>query len=173
MGISLNFLQELVKVGVLKGGERIMDIGSSNLYHADIDGVKTFVKHFTGAVDSDSAFAAEMERGSFYDPVTGGTNGAWAGQLFEKSGFEYTSIDIADGYKTVCFNLNEDSIPENWYNAFDVVINCGTTEHIFNQLHAFRCIHEMTKPGGIMLHQVPVSGSTDHGFFIYTSRFFF
>jgi hypothetical protein len=55
-------------------------------------------------------------------------------------------------------------------DAFDLVINAGTTEHVSNQENAFRVIHDLTKRGGMMNHEVPAGGMIDHGFFSYQAE---
>lgn len=51
--------------------------------------------------------------------------------------------------------------------AFDLVLNTGTTEHVFDQRQAWESIHAATLPGGIMLHGIPLWGWLDHGFYNY------
>jgi SAM-dependent methyltransferase len=55
---------------------------------------------------------------------------------------------------------------------FDVVTNFGTTEHIANQLNAFKIIHDLTAPGGIMIHAVPAQGLVNHGLLKYNPKWF-
>jgi len=50
-------------------------------------------------------------------------------------------------------------------HSFDIVINSGTLEHIFNTCQAFQTIHDCCKVGGLMIHAVPVIGWLDHGFY--------
>ena len=69
-------------------------------------------------------------------------------------------------------DLNRDAVPEEMRGAFDLVINAGTTEHVSNQENAFRVIHHLTKPSGIMYHEIPAGGMIDHGFFSYQPKFF-
>lgn len=60
-----------------------------------------------------------------------------------------------------------------FWGRFDIVINCGTTEHVFNQAAVFETIHNFCQPGGLMLHGGPWRGWTDHGFYNYQPTFFF
>jgi hypothetical protein len=39
-------------------------------------------------------------------------------------------------------------------------------------MNAFKIIHELTRPGGYMIHDVPWEGLCTHGFFHYTPTFF-
>jgi len=47
---------------------------------------------------------------------------------------------------------------------YDVVINHGTAEHIFNVANVFRLMHDQCKSGGLMIHESPFTGWIDHGF---------
>ena len=69
-------------------------------------------------------------------------------------------------------DLNNDRVPEKLLGAFDLVINAGTTEHLANQENAFRVIHDLTRRGGLMYHEVPGGSCTDHGFVAYQPKFF-
>jgi len=69
-------------------------------------------------------------------------------------------------------DLNYDNVPEASSKAFDLVTNYGKTEHISNQLNAFKIIHDLTKPGGLMVHHVPAQGHLNHGLFNYNAKFF-
>ena len=51
------------------------------------------------------------------------------------------------------------------HGLFDVVIDGGTTEHIFHIGTALDTCHQLLKPGGIMLCFVAADGWFGHGFF--------
>ena len=155
----------------------MLDIGSSNLYGADADGVAAYVKCFRSVGQSSegdlAAFAKKIAKGSGYDPVKGGLNEAFAGEVLERCGIDYLSFDIASGYKTEIFDLNRQSLPKKYAKTFNAVLNVGTTEHVLNQYNSFEVIHDAAKVGGFIVHQLPVSGFTDHGYFVYTGWVFF
>lgn len=48
---------------------------------------------------------------------------------------------------------------------FDLVINHGTAEHIFNIGQVFKTMHDCCQPGGLMIHESPFTGWIDHGFY--------
>jgi hypothetical protein len=153
----------------------VLDIGSSNLYQAPPDQLQSFIAHYSpqhAAADT-TMLVDRLAAGSAYDPATGGANKSFVGELLEYCGINYLSFDIADGYKTEIFDLNRQKLPDRHREAFDVVINCGTTEHVLNQFNSFTIIHDATKVGGHIMHQLPVAGFTDHAYFVYTGRFFF
>lgn len=175
MGISFGFLEKLRAGGLLQVGSRVLDIGSSNLYDAQAGQLLDFVSHYAPMRSDAKAgiFAERLARGSAYDPATGGLNEAFAGELLNYCGINYLSFDIAAGYKTEIFDLNRQKLPNKYRSAFDVVINCGTTEHVLNQYNSFEVIHDAARVGGHIVHSLPVAGFTDHAYFVYTGRMFF
>jgi SAM-dependent methyltransferase len=87
-------------------------------------------------------------------------------------GFDYAAIDIDGSPGSIALDLNYDRVPASAAEKYDLVTNFGTTEHVANQLNAFKIIHDLTKPGGIMLHQLPAQGMLNHGLINYNLKFF-
>jgi hypothetical protein len=92
--------------------------------------------------------------------------------LWRELGLSYTAIDIAGGAETISLDLNYDETPQDMIGKFNLVTNFGTTEHVANQLNAFKIIHELTATGGIMWHNVPTQGMQNHGLVNYNPKFF-
>lgn len=176
MGITMGLMKQLRQRNVLnRSGLKVLDIGSSNLYQATAQEITDYVTAF-GGKESPAAlqeFSDRLARGSAYDPVKGGINESFAGELIERCGMSYLSMDIAKGYKTEVFDLNHEDLPPQHQGAYDVVMNIGTTEHVFNQYNSFKVAHEAAHVGSYMVHQLPASGYTDHGYYMYAGRFFF
>ena len=63
------------------------------------------------------------------------------------------------------FDLNNDNPPSHLLARFGAIFNGGTIEHIFNIPHALTAITRMLRPGGIIIHVVPVHNWIDHGFY--------
>ncbi len=175
MGVNWAYVLKMEELGLFaQPGGALLDMGSSNLYSADAEGVAGFVRRHAANPGPDlDGFAARIAHGSGYDPVRGGLNEAFFGEVVERAGFRYQAVDIADGYRTRIVDLNNTLLPADMVGAFDSVINFGTTEHILNQMNCFLAIHQATKVGGLMWHQLPAVGYLDHGYFTYTGRFFF
>lgn len=57
--------------------------------------------------------------------------------------------------------------------AFDVVMNHGTAEHIFNIAQVFASMHTACKVGGLMIHDSPFTGWLDHGFYCLQPTLFY
>ena len=174
MALSFELIKVLEAYGIFRPGTSLLDVGTSNLYGAAYEDVIQFFERHKCVVNDDASdFAKAVAKGSGRSETGAALNEAWLGQLVEGIGMHYDSLDVAVGYKTRLTDLNRHTLPDDMLNRFDVVINCGTTEHILNQYNAFLCVHQATKTGGLMIHQVPSTGHTDHGYFTYTSRFFF
>jgi len=95
-----------------------------------------------------------------------------ARDLWAWLGFEYASIDIDGSPGSIPLDLNFDAVPSRHRGRYQVVTNFGTTEHVANQLNAFKIIHDLTAVGGVMLHNLPAQGMMNHGLVNYNPKFF-
>jgi hypothetical protein len=175
MGISLQELRHVLAYPRLKQRPLIvLDVGSQNLHGATPAEITGFVRKYCSRVNGADLrkYAEALSLGAKVHPVLGGMNGAWLGELLERVGIKYVAIDIFSGYQTKIFDLNNETLAEPHVGAYDLVLNCGTTEHVLNQINSFRVIHEATKVGGLMYHSLPMTGFLDHGYFNYNPRLF-
>ena len=86
---------------------------------------------------------------------------------------DYSSIDINGAYESYNFDLNLNIKEDyNFDKKFDLVINNGTSEHIFNQSNFFLNFHNLTQVNGLMLNIVPFIDWINHGFYNYNPIFF-
>lgn len=101
---------------------------------------------------------------------------------FENLGMTHTSVDLNGEDGALPLDLR---CPEMFYDfrcKYDILTNLGTTEHvepIEKQYECFSIIHDVVKPGGIMIHMVPDleelenSGAwKDHCSIYYRKEFF-
>ena len=173
MAVSWSFLEILDRHGLLGRGRALLDIGTSNLYGADSASVTKLFREHGGAMTKErESFVEKLVEGSINTDGQNALNQSWLGQAIEAIGMEYDSLDIAIGYKTRVVDLNRETLPANMAARFDLVVQSGTTEQILNQYNAFRASQDATKPGGHIVHPVPATGPTDHGYYCDTSRFF-
>lgn len=176
MAISLDNILLLDTLGIFQKEKlNIVDIGSSNLQWAKAEKLIPLIRKYNREIDDGKleSVARRLEAGSGYSPETGGGNQAWAGEVFELCGMHYTAFDISEMYKVRLFDLNSQNVTRAECGSADVVLNFGTTEHVFNQLNAFTVIHDLCSKDGFIVHLLPCSGYCDHGFFQYTGRFFY
>ncbi len=93
---------------------------------------------------------------------------------FTSIGFnDYKSIDINGAYGSLQFDLNKNILETyNFNQKYDLVINNGTGEHVFNQYSLFLNFHNLTKVNGIMLNILPFIDWINHGFYNFNPIFF-
>lgn len=84
----------------------------------------------------------------------------------------YLAIDIDGSPQSLPLDLNFDEVPRKHRGRYQLVMNCGTTEHVGNQNQAMKVIHDLTAVGGVMIHTVPMQGFSNHGLINYTPKFF-
>ncbi len=83
---------------------------------------------------------------------------------------EYSAIDPGSPGSRYQFDLNQ---PVPLAQTFELLLNFGTAEHVFNVFQFFKTAHDLTAVGGIMMHSSPFTGWLDHGFFNFQPTFFF
>jgi SAM-dependent methyltransferase len=87
--------------------------------------------------------------------------------------FDFRSYNAIDLLPPNDYRLQQDlNLPFDLGKRFDVCINNGTTEHVFNQANCYKAIHDHTAPGGVMIHWTPCLGWVDHGLFNVQPGFF-
>ncbi len=90
--------------------------------------------------------------------------------FFSALGFDTVhSCDISDcDNSTFALDLNQ-AVPEELWNTYDVIIDCGTIEHVFNFPQVLKNIHNMLKTGGrIIFMSTPTNNYVDHGYYMYS-----
>lgn len=101
------------------------------------------------------------------------------GNLFCIAKAAYRVLFDPESITAVDINGTEDALRQDLNvglklpQQYDVVINNGTAEHVFNVAQVFRSIHDATRIGGVMIHDAPMSGWLDHGFFCLQPTLFF
>src|ERR1700722_18377169 len=87
-------------------------------------------------------------------------------------GCSYASVDIDGSPGAIPLDLNSASVPPALVGKHQLVTNFGTTEHVANQLNAFKIVHDLTASGGVMMHTLPTQGAFNHGLVNYNPKFF-
>ena len=99
----------------------------------------------------------------------------WTGaarDLYEHLGMTYACIDVDARFGSLTLDMNFDEVPQPHRNRYDLTTNHGTSEHILNQYNVFKMMHDLTSPGGLILHAVPFTVHLEHGFFNYDVDFY-
>jgi len=128
-----------------------------------------FLREFAPSLNENarSNYAADFGERSIVKP---GIPTLYLSEVLEPTFIGYHSLDICPGKDTEIFDLNLETLPRRLRLAFDIVLNCGTTEHVLNQLNAFTVIHDAMKVGAIVYHHIPATAWFDHGYFCYHPR---
>jgi hypothetical protein len=172
MGIGMQDVEYLSARGCLDDpGTRVLDIGSQCVLSATKEAILSFVAKHGAKIDR-QALDKEAERVAYFSTPRPGERTSYLSELLAVTPIAYRSYDVCMALETTIFDLNRDTVPPADQKQFDVVLNCGTTEHVVNQLNCFRVMHDATKVGGWMLHQLPASGYAGHGYFCYHELFF-
>ena len=91
----------------------------------------------------------------------------------ETVGLDHTSFDINGKFGSLIVDLCTRIEDPDYVDAFDIVTNFGTTEHVTSQYECFENIHRLCKTDGIMMHSVPPPGEwPGHGRYYYPLEFF-
>jgi hypothetical protein len=173
MAIGWIYLKYLNSKGVFsKRDTKILDIGCQNLFSIPEDeGLSFALEHRD--VDSEEQLSAAIRQLSARSTWPKGIGDpVYFFEFAALCGLDYLAYDIFAGQKIRIFDLNLDAVPEHHCGRFDCVFNFGTTEHVFNQYNAFKVIHDLTRVGGHMFHQVPTTGYINHGYWVYSPRIF-
>lgn len=72
----------------------------------------------------------------------------------------------------IIFDLNFPSVPAEYAQFFDLIIDGGTLEHIFRLPNALNNIFQFLKPGGSIAHVSPSHNYFEHGFYCFNPTFF-
>jgi hypothetical protein len=172
VGMNLDGPLYLQRKGLLTTERnKILDVGPQNVYFARDEQIREFVAS-QGQTASAADLEKEIQRLIYFSTPRSGERTTLFSEISDLTNIEYNSIDVCPGLKTEILDLNFDKLPAHMVGHYDVVLNFGTTEHIFNQWNCFEVMHDATKVGGVLYHQLPASGYLDHGYYCYTPLFF-
>jgi SAM-dependent methyltransferase len=164
---TLERIMRMTALGHLQPGSRVCDIGATQLFgDADQAASRVFLNFY-----ADRYPGAKRPHEAEKDLAAIADNG-FLGDLLILAGFKYVALDIFHATNTVLFDLNVHEPGPGLAGSFDLVMNFGTTEHVFNQLRAFQSIHALIKVGGICYHDLPMAGYPNHALFRYDPLFF-
>jgi hypothetical protein len=167
MGYTALYFQHAVQFWFDKGwlapqrGQRIVEFGAQEFF-ADAADTRREVGAFLGrhgasAETISSVLGAELPQ---------------VDAIYEAVGIDYLSIDVDEAHGSTFFDLNTFEAPAAWRNAFDFVNNEGTLEHLAKPLNGFHVAHDIAKVGGIVRHNFPLIGWSQHGFANLTTKFY-
>jgi SAM-dependent methyltransferase len=172
MAMNLECILHLQRNGWLGAQKnRMLDIGLQNVYFCREDQIRLVIANQGRNVPEDR-LAAEAKRLVYFSTPRPGERTTLFSEIAELAGIDYYAFDVCPAPNTEILDLNFEPIPPKHKGAFDVVLNFGTTEHIFNQWNCFSVIHDAATAGGVIYCVLPASAHFRHGYYCYTPLFF-
>lgn len=158
----------LTLANMLAPESAVCDLGATQLFgDAAEEGARSFLSFYAERTPK-----AKRPQDVAGEQVKKIAQGGFLGDLLILAGFRYTALEIFHATNTILFDLNIHAPGVRLAGKFDLVTNFGTTEHVFNQLRAFQTIHDLTRPGGVIYHDLPMAGFLNHALFRYDPLFF-
>jgi hypothetical protein len=162
----------LRRSGRLPDRARVIEIGAQQLSNSFLSADESLAELY-GLFGRKPVYLGAQQTTSMVDGQERQAATAPASQPFwESLGFSYNAVEYGGHLGVTSLDLNRDSVPFSLRSSYDLVVNGGTTEHVVNQDNAFRVIHDLTKVGGVMMHEVPAGGMLTHGVVSYNPQFF-
>jgi hypothetical protein len=158
----------MTALGHLQPGSNVVDIGATQLFgDRDQSALRAFLEFY-----ADRHPRAKRPKDIEPKKLEAIAHDGFLGDLLILAGFEYVALDIFHATNTILFDLNIHEPGPDLLDKFDLVMNFGTTEHVFNQLRAFQSIHALIKVGGLCYHDLPMAGYPNHALYRYDPLFF-
>lgn len=163
-------LKELARRGELPIGGRILEIGEANWYcdqstEVIFDQIRTIPDESRRFALAEKLARVCHERGQW---STWDVAKIAYSALFDPS--VVRSIDFNGTPTAEKTDLNEEV---EGFGLYQLCINHGTAEHIFNIGNVFRAMHDNCCVGGLMIHESPFTGWVDHGFYTLQPTLFY
>lgn len=168
-GVLYALLRQLREQKLLPSCNTILEIGEQNWY-GDLspkvlfDDIKLFAK------DSQKDDLEFQLNSILEDPSPNFLFDV--AKIFYKIFFHVESIESIDLHGTSSSMRLDLNLPHDLGKQFDCIINFGTAEHVFNIYQVFSSIHQWIKTDGIVIHDLPMYGEVDHGFYNFHPTFF-
>ena len=95
-------------------------------------------------------------------------------EFYLNLGFQrYLAIDVNEELGAKIYDLNQSLVNDQGFDeTFELVVNAGTSEHVFDQRAVFENAHDVCVLGGLILHIVPMTPHLNHGFYNYNPTLF-
>jgi hypothetical protein len=164
-------LRDMFKQGLFRPGGAILELGEANWYGnlAAIQLIDDIRACVTDPARQQS-LVTRMERAAESQDVMAPFEIV---KIVYEMFFAPSDMQAIDFGGTPTAKKLDLNTPVQLDRRFDVVINHGTAEHIFNVAQVFRTAHDYTLPDGYMIHESPFTGWVDHGFYNMQPTLFF
>lgn len=157
--IEYHLIRNLQDQGYIPRGGDLLEIGEANWYgDVGMEVLRADIARFAAPEQRDALLAALAKAQA--------ANAQWdIAKIFWQTFLQPSSITAIDMDGSAIAKKLDLNRPVQLGRQFQVVHNAGTLEHVFDIAQAFRSIHDLTAPGGLMIHHAPFVGWVDHGFY--------
>lgn len=173
--VTYKLISDLKDSGLLPSSPSVLELGQSNWYgdvpieHLEAD-VSRLVKDEKRRINLLNSCQKCREKLALVQPDL---SALWElPYIFFKvilNVEKYTAIDLSGSSESLKLDLNQ---PVDLGCQYDLVMDLGTAEHVFNVHQFFKTVHELTRPHGVMVHVLPFQGWVDHGFYNFHPTFY-
>lgn len=168
MGLSKNEIIDILKLRQQYKFSSLLMLGKQDIGNtAELDEYRSLLNKYGISYNED-------KYNKLYPDIDEGLNIIIDSVDFFKCFFtEVNALDI-NAYEgaDIIFDLSSNSMPSKLNERWDIVIDGGTLEHIFNQTVAFDNMNHLVKRNGYIYHNVPAAGWVDHGFYSFSPTYF-
>jgi len=162
-------LAELAGAGILPPSPAVLELGESNWYgDVPVDRLAADIRASKLADEDKATMLARLDRAARRTDDSRLFDIAKISLSLFTGYRSLTSIDL-NGASSFRFDLNR---PVPLDGRFDLILDFGTAEHVFNIYQLFKTVHDRCRPGGLMIHGTPFTGWIDHGFYSFQPTFY-
>lgn len=157
--VSYSITRHLHAQGKLPRGGKVVDLGQVEWAKGSAAPLLADIHRHGGSDERKRSLEARLRDG------VARNDGFLVGQVYYDLFYapsRYEAIDLHGSPLATRRDLNH---PVDLGTTFDAVINNGTAEHIFDICQVFRTVHQLAAAGGLMVHEAPVTGWKNHGFY--------
>lgn len=165
MGVAPHILHSLLglwKGGHFKKGGKVIEFGSQEM-HLPFDAFETAVQ----------GYGVPGYNPDDFQPWEWETRGrcVYASAFYKLLGFsEYACLDLNKENNAIPHDMNFPLEDRSLWNKYDLVTDFGCAEHVFNVGEAFRTMHRLCAPGGIILSDQLMFMS--NGYYLFEPGFY-
>jgi hypothetical protein len=167
--VDWQLFSSLREAGVLPPKPAVLELGEAEWYgDVEPEALEREIARL-----ADTARRARMEQALSDALRSDSPQRSWdLAKIFYALFLDFRSLAAIDFHGTPAAMRIDLNLPVTLKERYDVVINGGTAEHVFNVFQFFRTCHELTRAGGLMLHSSPFRGWLEHGFYNFNPTFF-
>ncbi|MCC6913011.1 MAG: hypothetical protein IT566_04865 [Rhodospirillaceae bacterium] len=168
--VEYALIRKFREVGILKSGGSLIEFGQSNWYgDVPLEQLDKDIDLFAPA-EKRAALRARLQRLLAEKPPEMLFDIAAVFHACFLDPVRHVAVDYGGTKLAQKLDLNA-PLPD--LGQFDVAIDFGTGEHIFDIKTFFENVHNVTAPGGVIIHGLPWHGFIDHGFYNFQPTLFF